>query len=369
MARPKKKKQSNPGRLGRVAFAALVATAVLALAFFLVLRTEGQISVAENALGTVLSPLQRAFSGATLFIRDTVSGVKDYFRMSEDLEEAKQQITDLKLQLIQYTEAQIENERLKSLLEAKTRYQDQEPVLARVIARNPGVWFDTFSINKGTLDGVGNNMAVVMGDGLVGLTYDVGATYAKVLSIIDARARVAVLVERTRDTGIMYGQIAADAATPECRVMKLPAVNDVAPGDIVITSGTDGYYPKGIKVGEVTQVSRQQSDVSDRYIDMMPSVDFQHIEEVIVLTTRVERDDDALNPLPTPTPKPTPQETPQPSPTPNPSAGVPGLDDVFEYPDSVGDQLSESGELIESTMPPNYNPSQGGTAPEEDWSN
>jgi rod shape-determining protein MreC len=117
-------------------------------------------------------------------------------------------------------------------------------VYARVIGRNPGVWFDTFSINVGSVNGITTNMAVITGDGLVGRVYEVGANFSKVLCLIDSRSAVACLIERTRDNGVMRGKVETWSETPECNMYYLPAVSDVAPGDVVLTSGVDTLFPR-----------------------------------------------------------------------------------------------------------------------------
>ena len=89
-------------------------------------------------------------------------------------------------------EVELENERLSRLLGAQDTYAALDPVYARVIARDAGEWFDTFSINKGTSDGVIVGMAVVSADGLLGKVYEAGLNYAKVISVIDSRSSVAV---------------------------------------------------------------------------------------------------------------------------------------------------------------------------------
>ncbi len=371
----RRSKKTKKGMLGRVAFAALVVLAVLALAFFLVLRSQNDISVAENMVGTVFSPIQTALTTATTYVRDLVYGVKDYFRMSDDLAAARMEINDLKLQLQTLEEAALENERLRELLDIKDRYESQDPLYARVIARDPGVWFDTFSINQGTSSGVAVNMAVITADGLVGRVYEVGLNYAKVISIIDSRSAVACLIERTRDNGVMRGQITANSTDSQCYMYYLPAVNDVSPGDTVITSGEDKLFPKGITVGTVTAVSRQQTDSSDRYIIVQPAVDFTSIEEVLVLRTVVETDDEQLAALPTPTPRPTPEATPTPEPTVSPDeSALPGMDDVFVYPTPLPEGQtfveSEEGEDGQTAQPtdtpqPTINPENA--LPEDSW--
>ena len=120
-----------------------------------------------------------------------------------------------------------------------------DPIYARVIARDPGQWFDTFSVNRGTNDGVSVGMAVVTGDGLVGRVYEAGLNYAKVLTIIDSRSAVSCLIERTRDNGVMRGQITATSESAECYVSYVQNIANIVPGDTLITSGTDSLYPKG----------------------------------------------------------------------------------------------------------------------------
>ncbi len=361
-------KKKKGGRWGRIAFGALVLAAVLALLFFLVMREPGRVSIAENAVGSLFSPVVNAMDTATTYLRDVALGVRDYFKMGQDLEDARRQITDLKLQIVGLQEEAIENDRLKSLLSAKESASGEDSLYAKVIGRNPGVWFDTFTINVGTTSGIQQNMAVVTGDGLAGRVYEVGANYAKVLSLIDSRSAVACLIERTRDNGVMRGKVETYSDTPECNMYYLPAVSDVAPGDVVLTSGVDTLFPKGIKVGTVTAVSREQ-DSSERYIVVMPSVDFQHIEEVLVLRTVIESIPEELPVLPTPSPRPTPAPTPSAEPTVNPGATATlQPDDAFwNWPTAMpGETIpGESGQ-------PEASPDAAAPAdslPEDAWAN
>ncbi len=362
-------KRAVQGRIGRVAFAMLVAAAVLALTFFLVLRTTNQVSIAENAVGTLLSPIQRAFSSATIFVRDTVTGVKDYFYITEELAKTKQKLTDAQIQLMEYREAAQENDRLKSLLKSSERYGQLDPIYARVINKNPSVYFSTFSINVGTNDGVKVNMAVINGDGLVGRVYEVGATYAKVMTLANADSTVACIVERTRNEGLMYGPVDPDADVLQCQMRFLPQVNEISSGDAVITAGQDGIYPKGLPVGTVTSVSRQQTGESDRSILVQPIVDFLRIEEVLVLRVNVATDEDQRSvPLPTPSPRPTPEATVAPAATPIPDDTTSGLEDEFHLP--VGTVDAEGNPIEDATsaaQQPQSADNGGNSFIEDEW--
>ena len=366
-ARTQKRRERRQQRiftLRRLLIALLALVLVGATIFFLVLRRGDQISISENAVGSLFSPVQNAVTTSARAIRNFFTGWRDYDRLQaayDDLYDAKQRVD---LQLNSAEQAMAENERLKILLEARDRYETLDPVYAKVIARDPGRWFDTFSVNRGMTNGITAGMAVCTGDGLVGRVIEVGLNYAKVLTIIDPRSAVACLVSRTRDNGVMRGQISDSAATPDCFVYYLPNVNNIVPGDTVITSGTDSLYPKGLAVGEVTAVSREAGSEGN-YVVVSPYADFQHIEEVLILREVIETDDETLNSVPTPTPRPvvTPTPTPivpgasenapqgtvdpgywqLPTPTPVPEEGAPGSPSTpYRYEDLPEDSWAVS---------------------------
>ena len=309
-------------RRRNILFSILVILVVAAVVFFLILRNSNDISLAENGIGSLFSRVQSAFTSATSGVRNFVTRWHNYDVLEGQYNELSLKYQEASLQLDAAQEAMQENERLKSSLDAKSRYESLDPIYARVIARAPGQWFETFSINRGKNDGVSTGMAVVNGDGLVGRVYEAGNNYAKVICIIDTRSAVACMVQSTRDNGIMRGEITQSAVRAECYVYYLPSLNNVVPGDTVITSGTDSLFPKGLHIGTVTAVSMDAGS-EGRYAVVAPSVDFQHLEEVFVLREVVETDSDENLPSTVNTMKPVTQATPAPganvTPTPSPT--------------------------------------------------
>ena len=310
-------------RRRNVIFSILVILAVAAVVFFLILRNSNDISLAENGIGSLFSRVQSAFTTATSGVRNFVTRWHNYDTLEQEYEVLNLEYQQTSLQLDAAKEAIEENARLKELLEAQSRYESLDPIYAKVIARAPGQWFETFSINRGTLDGVSAGMSVANGDGLVGRVYEAGTNYAKVICIIDSRSAVAVMVQSTRDNGIMRGEVSQSSARAECNVYYLPSLNNVVPGDTVITSGTDSLFPKGLHIGTVTAVSMDAGSEGS-YAVVTPSVDFRHIEEVFVLREVIESDTDKnlpstvnnMKPITDATPTPNPDVTPTPSPTP-----------------------------------------------------
>lgn len=350
-AHVEKTKRQRGNAIRRFAFIGLVVVAVGAAVLFLVSRSGTGISVGENAVGSIFSPVQSAATSVAQFFKDFFTNWRDYDQLKDDYEALYQENQRLNVRLSATEEETLENERLKTLLDAQDRYESLDPIYAKVIARDPGQWFDTFSINRGTSDGVSMGMAVVTGDGLVGRVYEAGLNYAKVLSIIDSRSAVACLVSRTRDNGVMRGQVTSSSQTSECYVYYLPNINNIVPGDVLVTSGTDSLYPKGLTIGTVTTVSREAGSEGN-YVIAMPSVDFQHIEEVLVLRTVIETDEEALPVVPTATPKPTPTATVAPYDVAANASAPPEDENVFTYPTSSAD----------ATVAPVYEP-----LPEDNW--
>ena len=306
----------------RVLFSALVLLVVAAIVFFLVLRNSSEISIAENGIGSLFSRVQSVFTSATESVRQFTQRWRDYDRLEADYQALSVENQQLSLQLQSAQEAVHESERLQTMLDARSRYEALDPIFARVIAREPGQWFETFSINRGKNDGVNAGMSVVNGDGLIGRVYEAGMNYAKVICIIDARSAVACMVQSTRDNGIMRGRVSASSTDAQCFVYYLPNLNSIMPGDVVITSGTDSLFPKGLHIGTVTAISMDAGSEGS-YAVVTPSVDFRHIEEVFVLREVIETDNDEALPAVTGAARssasgatPGPNATPTPSPTP-----------------------------------------------------
>lgn len=336
-----KRRDQMRKRIRNGVIAALLVALIAGALYFLLNRDESRVSVVENGVGSIVSMVQSAASTTVDNVSELIGDFANYGEFKAEIEALQMENDALTLRLQDAQQALTENERLQRQLDAKNQYDSLDPVYARVIARTPGAWFDTFSVNRGTLNGVSVGMAVITADGLVGRVYEVGLNYAKVLSIIDSRSAVAMLVERTRDNGIMRGVVTSASENAECYVYYLPNVNSVIPGDTVITSGMDTLYPKGIPIGVVTEVSREV-DSANQYVVVKPYVDFAHIEDVLILREVVESDTAELPAVPEPTAVPLITFTPSPT---------------DEYGNVIGAEEEDDDLWVRPTM-----------LPENDWS-
>lgn len=251
----------------------------------LALATSGDRTAiwVENAVGTVTTPVQSFSARAS-------SAIMGFFQRIFKTTDADQENEQLRVRIAQYEqieqrldEAEQENKRLRALLGYAEEQEFPSYVTARVIAKDPGVWFSIFTINAGRKHGVEENMPVIGAAGLVGRVTEVGATWSKVISIVDTTSSVSVMVERTRDNGMARGLLSGDGSEL-LELYYLPAGSDLVPGDIIVTNGLGGIFPKGVMIGTVIEVSRQSADAQAGNAILQPAIDFQHIEEVLVLT-------------------------------------------------------------------------------------
>jgi len=344
----------DPKRRSQLIKQILISLAIIAVIsvtiFFLVLRNSSQISIAENAIGSLLTPVQNAFSTVTGGVKEFFTTWRNYNTLEDEYEKLLKENQQLSLELADAEETLIENERLLGLLDARSAYKALDPIYAKVIARDAGQWFSTFSINRGEMHGVSAGMAVVNGEGLIGRVYEVGYNYSKVLTIIDPRSGLACLVQRTRDNGIMRGGVSDTDDSAECYIYYLPNVNNIMPGDVIVTSGTDQIYPKGLTIGTVSQVSLNAGSEGN-YAVVAPAVDFLHIEEVLILRNVVETDDTGyLAPLPTATPAPTASPSPTPDANAAPTVNPNVTEGNWNWP-SADSNGSAGNNVILETLP------------------
>jgi rod shape-determining protein MreC len=173
-------------------------------------------------------------------------------------------------------ETELANARLRNLLDFQKNITEQI-VAAEVIGKDPSTWFKTVIIDKGKADGLTKGLPVVMPQGIAGQVIETANHYSKVMLIIDRNSAVDALVQRTRARGIIKGE-----STDQCRLDYVLRKKDVRIGDIIVSSGSDGVYPKGLRIGRVSEVIEHDADIFHE-VFITPFVDFEKLEEVLVV--------------------------------------------------------------------------------------
>ena len=175
-------------------------------------------------------------------------------------------------------ETQKENDRLKRLLDFQEHFKIKS-LVARVIAKDISNEFRAIRINRGSDSGIEPNMAVVCDEGIVGRVLRVTPNTADVVTILDLLNAVDSIVERSRARGVVEG------LTDEVAQLKFALrTDDIQSGDLLISSGLGGIFPKGIPVGTVSRVNRKSFGITQE-VEVRPSVDFSKLEEVHVVTS------------------------------------------------------------------------------------
>lgn len=258
---------------------------VLLILFF---AAAGRIQTkwANTLAVTITAPLESAFSYVGYKYNDFVSYVSEVFYVYDQNRELKAENERLKLKLLTSSELETENARLAAMLDYKTHHPEFDVVAARIIGRSPSTWTSRVIINKGENAGLKKYMAVITPNGLVGTVYQVYANYAEVELLSDPRSAVGAIVARqaSRVAGIVKGSTDEEAAIT---MNNVPQDADIQDGDLIITSGFGGIYPKGIPIGTVTKL-KKSTDGLLQYALIYPATDFQKLEDVLVIVNSRE---------------------------------------------------------------------------------
>lgn len=238
----------------------------------------------NTVIARVFVPVQSAVTDAIGSVRGAFAQRRTQMELTTQIDQLTEENKILEASLSQMNELSLENERLKALLGVTRSMPDQSYIAATVTGKEPGGWFETFVLDVGSQDGVQKNDPVLSADGLVGRVTEVRDSSCVVMSIIDSRSSVAGLVERTRDNGVVSGSLYLTDDSQLMRMYYLPEDSELTTGDRVITSGLDGIFPKGLYIGQIRSISREQSG-EGRYVVVDAAADFAHLENVLVMLT------------------------------------------------------------------------------------
>ncbi len=241
-------------------------------------------SLSQSAFRGFWSPVQNILSRAGNWISNTVSLPLDAIGATYDYQKLQSQLEDTQGQLRAMEEYKQENQRLNQLLGFQSSLMaasNYRTVSASVIGRDSTNWFGTIWINVGSANGIKNNMTVITPAGLVGRIVNVNSNSSEVLLIVDSRSGVNALTQNTRTSGFVEGAL----HTSEELVMgQIAITRQVAPEEVVITAGMDSLYLKGIPIGVITSVGKDNSGLYNQAV-VKPFVDFSCLEEVMVLVS------------------------------------------------------------------------------------
>lgn len=234
--------------------------------------------------GYTVVPMQKGINTVGVWLSDLTDNFETLEELKAENKTLKEQVDALTLERNSLQQQQSELERLQELYKLDQNYSDYEKVGARVIANNGSNWFNSFTIDKGSNDGIKVDMNVIAGSGLVGIVTDVGPNWAEVRSIIDDESKISAMMLSTSDNCIVNGDLKL-MNDGRIRFERLPNTGkEIAVGEYVVTSAISSRYVQGILIGYVDSIEEDANNLTcSGYLT--PAVDFQHLQEVLVILT------------------------------------------------------------------------------------
>src|ERR1041384_1593239 len=239
--------------------------------------TKRGVPMLEEAVFGVFSEVQRGANAVTSGVRTWWQDYCALQQVQSENEQLKKDVSDLRVRLQQERALAQQTQSLQKLLDLKSGTA-LSTTGANVIAGGASPEFRTITIDKGTGDGVRADMAVIAPAGVVGRVIQPSSRASKVQLLIDRNAAAGALIERTRAQGVVVGSGADDL-----RMEYVPGSAELKPGDVVVTSGIDGIYPKGFVIGQIQSVRRGAGGYTD--IVIKSAVDFSSLEAVLIVLT------------------------------------------------------------------------------------
>ena len=261
----------------------IVGVVVLVAINIIVLSITSRKRPPSYGLGHValpfVAPFQEAVTHSIQFLRGIWSHYFYLVSVAKENDQLKRALGQATEKNNQLNEVALSNIRLRNLLNFQ-KTLSARVLSAEVIAKDPSSWFKSIIIDKGKAGGIEKGLPVVIAEGIVGQVIEVSRKHSKVLLVKDQNSAVDALVQRTRARGVVKGE-----STEKCQLKYVLRKHDIQVGDTVISSGLDGVFPKGLRIGQVSGVHRPNSGIFQT-VAISPYVDFEKLEEVLIILDR-----------------------------------------------------------------------------------
>ena len=250
---------------------------------FVSYRFPAVLQPVRNGVETVVVPMQKGINIAGRSLSDTFSIFVNLKNLQKENQELKARVEALTLQNQLIAQEKYELSGLRELYDLDVKYPDYEKVAARIIARESNGWYNVFTIDKGSEDGIKENMNVMAGNGLVGIVTSVRKNSATVRSIIDDSSKVSGMFLKSSDTCIVSGDLNSMMSEGRIKVSMIPINAQISESDEIVTSHISDKFQQGILIGYVTDI-RVDSNNMTKTAYLTPVVDFEHLDEVLIIS-------------------------------------------------------------------------------------
>ena len=272
-----KKKDMQAGAKHLLVVLTIVCFAFILLAAFKYIN----IAPVREGVSWLIVPLQNGVSAAGGVLSERQAERRTANELSAENRRLEEQVKALEAQNLRLTESQDRLEELEELFALDQQYFEYDTVAAQVIAKEPGRWYNTFTINRGTSSGISVDMNVLCQEGLVGIVTEVGFNWAKVRAVADDSTNISAMLLPTGDTCIISGDLAL-LDEGKLRMSELRTEYNVVTGTRIVTSQISEKYLPGLLIGYVDTVEQDPNHLTKKG-EIIPAVDFEHIRSVLVI--------------------------------------------------------------------------------------
>ena len=255
------------------------------------LSKYSKVDILQSGAGYLVVPFQKGMTTVTSLLKGSGMSFEDAQALKEENEELTQKVEELTEQNNILLQDQDKLTRLEELYDLDEEYSEYDKIGAEVISRDAGNWYNTFTVNRGTADGVEVDMNVISGGGLVGIVTAVGKDWATVRSIIDDSSNVSAMAASTLDTCLVTGDLTL-IETGKLQFVQMYDKDDVVSvGDKIVTSNISDKFLKGILIGYISEIEADPNDLTKTGY-LIPVVDFAHLQEVLIIKTQKNAGED-----------------------------------------------------------------------------
>ena len=263
-----------------VVIAFILVAVILLLSAALSIFTDGT-SVVHEVAGAIVSPFEKLFTSAKNRVSSFVDAQTAYDELLAENEALRDELRELKTLIGDAELYRAENEELRALLDIRQSYVDLSIDTATIIAWNDTNWASTFTINKGSRDGVTENCCVITKDGLIGVVERVENSYAEVRTLIDSKFSVGARLKRTNLFAVANGEFQC-MKNGMLRLEMIPLDSDVKVGDELVTAGISDFFPPNLVIGTVASVDIEAGGMT-MFAEITPVIDLQSLTQVFVV--------------------------------------------------------------------------------------
>jgi rod shape-determining protein MreC len=250
-------------------------------------RFGDKLTPVKEAVGAVITPMQRGVNTVGTFLSDKMDTFSSINKLLDENDELKKQVDSLSYQNKMLLQDKYELDGLRELYKLDQKYLDYPKVAARVIGKDTNNWYNIFTIDKGSDDGLAKDMNVLAGNGLAGIIIEVHPNWSKVRSIIDDNSKVSGMFMKTYDNCIIQGDLQL-MDQGKILVENINKDAEVTDGYEVVTSNISTKFLPGILIGYVSDIELDSSNMT-KTAYLTPVVDFERLEDVLIITELKEQ--------------------------------------------------------------------------------